>query len=278
MAISIVEDQTVGAKFHDEFNGSTLQRVFTVSGLPSNLSALFVARFATDAVTGFHIPLYGEAHPTINGLYVVYVDAVPFGGNSRTSAAVTVTYSWWAFGTPSNQARVRTSVIQVEANHYGNNFFVIPYTYTDALAAHIIYQEAIFKLWIPHTVIEFTRIDSTSPLAKNATNKAFINSDAFQGFPPYSVMCRGIDGPALSTNRWQNTYEFEYAPEGWAQLSLYRDPNSGLIPQDVNAPANVNVAVAWANMGNTGVPPGTNGIYVYSPKPTAFASLGIPTL
>ncbi len=97
----ITEDLVLGAKFTYTRAGGSLIRLFDVSGLSPGKDTLVAAASATDSSNGQRIPRYGDAHPTVYGLYVNEIEAEPVQ-NSRTAARVSVLL-WLAGAGPGRQ-------------------------------------------------------------------------------------------------------------------------------------------------------------------------------
>lgn len=289
MAIRILEDVVLGAQFVDQFNGSTALRQFVVTGLDQSTPSgvLYQARTAIDSVSGDTIPVYGNQHPVIPGIFVSQVTAVPLGDSSRKNAKVTVFYSWQGFsGAASVQATVQTTAVQVEANHdgYGNLFLA---SYVDPTTSKKLSNYVKLRLWVTHTLITITRIENTSPLVLRQAYAAKTNSDTFQGFDQFKVLCRNIGGGAIGSRKWKNEYVFEGCSiDDWVQIGFFEDPVTRVIPQDILDPTIFAASYNFAKSGQSGQPPSAGGglqgnptgTYVYQPPSTPFAPLNLPSL
>jgi hypothetical protein len=91
---------------------------------------------------------------------------------------------------------------------------------------------------VPVMVWRFERLEPTNPIQKQQVYVGKINSAQWYGSPPFTFLCRSIDGePVALANgftAWRVSYEFERAAEGnWIPNVLYVDPETGEPPTDV---------------------------------------------
>lgn len=261
--IQITEDLVLGARFTLDKTGGMLLRVFEVTGLTPGVDTLAQAAVATDAGTGVQIPAYGQAHPTVAGLYVIGIEADPVS-NARTAARVKVKYATPEAAAVPNGVSVRVTGSSraklVTRSPADGSLFVVKYTdSTGAVLQEFLQVPALS----PNTILEFTRQEVHSPLAHSQSYRRTVNAAAWQNGAARTWLCRAIDAVSLNNlTRYEVKYIFEYDPDGWDRLEYYRDPYTGKIPDDV--------AVSTTN---------DQGVAKLLPYATAdFGGLGLPNV
>lgn len=261
--IAITEDLVLGAQFTIDKAGGIMLRLFEVTGLEPGIDTLAQAALAQDSTSGLRIPLYGQPHPAVAGLYVNNVEATPVG-NSRISARVKVRY-----GSPEAESvpnAIRVSITGssrakwISKNPADGSKLMV--RYTDP-GGNVLQQILQIPALAPNTILEFTRQELISPLRKSQQFRRTVNSNSWQGGNAKTWLCRGIDATSLNNlSRYEVKYVFEYDPDGWQRTEYYRDPYTGKIPDDVS------------ESNNNG-----QGIATLLPYATAdFTHLGLPNV
>jgi hypothetical protein len=243
--IAITEDLVLGAQFTIDKAGGVMLRLFEVTGLEPGIDTLAQAALAQDGTTGLRIPLYGQPHPAVVGLYVNNIEAMPIG-NSRTSARVKVRYATPEAESVPNAIRVaitgssRAKLISKNPAD-GSKLMV---KYTDS-SGNVLQEFLQVPALAPNTILEFTRQELLSPLKKSQQFRRTVNSSAWQGGDVKTWLCRAIDATSLNNlARYEVKYIFEYDPDGWQRTEYYRDPYTGKIPDDVSESNNNDQGIA----------------------------------
>ncbi len=168
------------AKFTYTRAGGSLLRLFDVSGLTPGKDTLVAAAGATDSSSGQSIPRYGDAHPTVYGLYVNEIEAEPVQ-NSRTAARVSVRYGSPELGPAPNAVQIIISGSNkrklVSTLPDGSPIVV---KYTDP-GGNMLRDQLQIPVLSPNTTLEFVRTEARSPLSLSAKFRRAVNSSAWQG-------------------------------------------------------------------------------------------------
>jgi hypothetical protein len=240
----ITEDLVLGAKYQYGAAGGTLLRIFDVSGLVPGVDTLAQAATATDSTTGRGIPRYGDPHPAVPGLYVSAIEAEPIE-QSRVAARVQVKYGSPELGSAPNAVKIAirgsngTKIVSVLPD--GTPMIV---KYTDP-AGNVLQDRLQMSVLSPNTLLEFTRQESASPLARSLSFRRTVNSGQWQGGGANTWLCRDVDAVSLAgLARYEVKYVFEYDPDGWARTEYYVDRYTGTIPDDVQASSNNDKGIA----------------------------------
>jgi len=242
--MKITEDLVLGAKFRYTRQGGLLVRMFDVSGLMPGQDTLAQAATAVDGTSGARIPRYGDAHPAVYGLYVIALEAEPIQ-NSRTTARVTVTYGSPELGPVPNAVQITitgsTARKLTSLNPDGSSMIV---KYTDP-SGNVLQDRLQVPILSPNTILQFTRLEPTSPLRVSTKFRRCVNSTSWQGGDAKTWLCRSIDGQSQANlSRYEVRYVFEYDPDGWSHLEYFVDRYSGKIPDDVQTSPNNDKGIA----------------------------------
>jgi len=192
-------------------DGLTLTRVALVEGLTSNADERML-----EAITVTGIPRRGDFHPSIAGLAVASVSAVPVGAGQ---ARVTITYGVYnvTLNPPDESAPPQVTVgstvqgvetnLDVDGNAMKLDFFVAdPDENGNVFYRQVEYTGTVSKQ-DPQTVARFSRREPFAPLTKSKTYVGKMNSNAFLGDPPRYWLCTRIEG---TSNDGGLTYQVEY--------------------------------------------------------------------
>ena len=243
--IQITEDLVLGARFTLNHTGATLLRLFEVTGLFPGRDTLAQAAAATDGATGSRIPLYGDPHPTVPGLFVTEIDAEPIK-NSRTGAHVKVKYAAPEASSVPNVVRIsiggsnRSKLISRNPAD-GSPLMV---KYTDP-AGNVLQEFLQVPVLGANTLLTFTRQENASPLRLSRRLRRTVNASPWQGGDAKTWLCRAIDATSLGNlTRYEVKYIFEYDPDGWQRLEYYVDPYTGKIPDDAQTSTNNDKGIA----------------------------------
>jgi hypothetical protein len=240
----ITEDLVLGAKFRYTRQGGTLVRMFDVSGLTPGKDTLAQAAVAADSSTGLRIPRYGDSHPAVYGLYVISIETDPIQ-NSRTAARVTVVYGSPELGPVPNAVQIIISGSSARKltsiNPDGSPMIV---KYTDP-SGNVLQDRLQIPVLSPNTILQFIRLEPSSPLRLSATFRRTVNSTSWQGGNAKTWLCRAIDARSQANlARYAVRYVFEYDPDGWTRLEYYVDRYTGKIPDDVQTSNNNDKGIA----------------------------------
>jgi hypothetical protein len=182
------------------------------------------------------MPQPGDSHPTISDLFLENrtVQSV-----SASAARVTLVYHphwrkgyWISRGAGTlYQATLQKDAAgnQITVTHDGDQIGV----------------EAQAMLSKDTMVIEF--IETTNyPVAVLRYFLRKVNSTTWEGDPPGTWFCSNITyelAVGAATDMWRFFYTFEYDPEGWAPLVVYRNPDGSIPPALVSGVGIKNVTV-----------------------------------
>jgi hypothetical protein len=259
--IQITEDLVLGARFTLDKTGGMLMRLFEVTGLSPGIDTLAQAAVAHDTSAGIQIPAYGQAHPTVAGLYVISIEADPIE-NSRTSAQVKVKYATPEASSVLNAVKITITgssrAKMISNDPATGNLLLVKYTDSTGTVLQQFLQVPVLS---PNTILEFTRQELTSPMIHSQTYRRTVNTNAWQNGAAKTWLCRAINATSLNNlTRYEVKYIFEYDPDGWQRTEYFHDPYTGKIPDDV--------AVSSGN---------DQGVAKILPYGTAdFAALGLP--
>lgn len=219
------------------------------------------------------MPQYGQQHERItNPLFVSSVKTTPLQ-NSRTSVRVDLTYqspqAFLANGT-SITGETTTSVLPVSLDPTTRQPLVVRYTppkNSDGTQPPTQTNNVRLKVPVPHCILRFERIEMLSPLAAAQRLIGCVNNGNWQNGAQYTWMLRAmpfkqlgvISGTTGGNSPYQVAYEFEYRPDGWYEVFLYRDPIRNEIPTDI----------AYSQNND-------KGIYLWHPAAVDFNQLKLP--
>ena len=257
----ITEDLVLGAKFTLDRAGGILIRVFEVTGLTPGIDTLAQAVLGQDSTNGSRIPVYGQSHPTVAGLYVESVVAEPVR-QSRTSAHVTVTYTSPEVSSALNAVSIAVMGSQrpkvLSRSPVDQSTLQVKYTDPSGNALTQIMQVPVIS---PNTLLSFVRQEIKSPLKLSQQFRRTLNATPWQAGAAKTWLCRAIDARSRQNlTRYEVKYVFEYDPDGWDHIEYFRDPFTGKVPSDVTSSANNDAGIAK--------------IQTYAT--TEFAQLGLP--
>ena len=239
----ITEDLVLGASFTISRTGASLVRVFDVGGLTPGRDTLAQAATAYDPAGNIRIPRYGEAHPSAANLFANEINAVPING-SRTAAKVTVQYGTPAQAATPGAAQIRIGGVgghKMTAIAADGGLVAVSYA-TPLGEQHANYLQV--PILVANTLLEFTRVESASPLRLSEQYRRTISKSAWQGGDAGTWLCRGIDAAGQGSGRFEVRYTFEYDPDGWDRIEYFVDPFSGKIPDDVAFSSNNDKGIA----------------------------------
>jgi hypothetical protein len=231
--VQITEDLVLGSKFALDRGGGVLMRVFEVSGLVPGQDTLAQAALAQDGTSGARIPLYGEQHPNVVGLFAETIEAEPVK-NSRTAAVVKVRYASPEFSSVPNVVTLaingsnRAKLMSRDPSD--GSLLTVQYTDPSGNSLKQIMQVPVLS---PNTILTFTRQEIKSPLKTSIALRRKVNSAPWQAGDVKTWLCRAIDARSLGNlTRYEVKYVFEYDPDGWDRIEYYKDPFTGRVPDD----------------------------------------------
>ena len=243
--MQITEDLVLGAKFTLDRAGGILIRVFEVTGLTPGIDTLAQAVLGQDSANGSRIPVYGQPHPSVAGLYVDGVVAEPVR-QSRTAAYVTVTYASPEVSSALNAVSIAVTGSQRPKvlSRSPVDQSTLQVKYTDPLGNPLaqIMQVPVIS---PNTTLTFVRQEIKSPLKLSQQFRRTLNATPWQAGAAKTWLCRAIDARSLQNlTRYEVKYVFEYDPDGWDHIEYYRDPFTGKVPADVTQSVNNDAGIA----------------------------------
>ena len=215
-------------------------RVFHVSGLTGNASGRLHS-----AVLSSEIPVQGDPHPDIAGIYARTLTVTP---ESPTSARVTVTYEPYdpAVQPPNDAAKptieVGATISAVETN-MDINGELIKLSYTQSKENPDTHQMEDTKVNCggkvnvqrPQPVVRMSRRESASPYQKALEYVGKKNSGSFMGAGPGYWLCTKIVGRSNDGGKTYDVeYEFQYSADTWDPTVVAIDKDTGEPPVDAN--------------------------------------------
>jgi hypothetical protein len=237
-------DIVQGSSLVVDEKGPVARRRFRVDGLrgqpPAEAQGAALATLASQGAI-----YYAAAHPGITGIYCNRVAIEPFA-NGNDSVFATAEYS-----TPQrNPAAGGGYTVRImDANgtrsrrSAATGSCSAPVTWTDP--SDKIQKKNYVQLEVEssNTVIEITRMarDVTAHLSRTLPQPGQ-SANAMWGFQSKELLCRGIEGPVLSSGPnntwlWMVNYRFEGGPaifagggtahSIWEELSVFRDSIDG---------------------------------------------------
>ena len=270
MALTV--DVISGSSYSRDKLGGKYTRVFHITGITGSTDAMLY--YAQQAV-GIN---YYDPHPSIPGLYAVYIEAVPFPSDSKTAAKVRVTYTTalgvrWKMGATAQQLKTRID----QAGKYLN----VKYTSKGA-AATTTWNAAEIPILAPGLTLTFEREEPAANAEGVLPYLRCTNSVYFQGAPPGSWFCREITAESLNNGMSTDfSYTFEYKPPlpggdentgtNWYILGVYVDQNTRRTPTDIDD---------FTATGKGSNPDGTpNGWTLFNMYPQVdFTALNLPII
>lgn len=226
-----VADYIQGNDISLDKDGFKITRAFLVSGVTGDADERMY-----NAITDAGIPDRGDAHPgaslgsyvaynircqlkdeKANGIFLVFVDYGLINQNVVPDDDQTPVES------------VGSSVSDQETNlDVNGDPLVVEYNGDE--------QTGTVSIQYPNTILQYSRLETGSPLSKSLAYAGTINDATFKGCAAGTVLCTRIDGNGNSVTGYSVTYEFQYKPGGWTSTVAYQDAN-GKVPPDV-APGN----------------------------------------
>lgn len=296
----IIEDVVEGCRVHIDGVNTSFVRHFAVNIRgpqdPSVSPWSFCVRacYATDSVTGFSIPQYGNLLQGSPWLSVNNIDARPLADKSRIGAIVSAHYGPIFYnGIASTQVEIGGSNGYVQISKWPTGFLypgqpiivgycpngatfpnqIDPSTVTGAAGDPAknglkYYGYASIPVLSPNTIVKFTRIEAgANILQRSYAYRRMINSLAWQGgsstvknwlMRDVTAVNSAVLGPVTA---YKICYVAEYNPDGWTHLEYYRSEKDGRVPTGVVINAN------------------NNGVMQFPPyTPVDFTPLGLPNL
>ena len=87
---------------------------------------------------------------------------------------------------------------------------------------------------VQKAVFRFQRSENTNPRFRASTYSGKVNSLTWNGYPPGSVLCSGIDSTTSDGgDTYDVTYTFEYDEDLHVQTGAWKDPDTQEVPSDV---------------------------------------------
>ena len=116
--------------------------------------------------------------------------------------------------------------------------------YTDP-SGNMLQDRLQIPVLSPNTILQFIRLEPTSPLRLSENFRRTVNSTSWQGGDAKTWLCRAVDGRSQANlSRYEVRYVFEYDPDGWTRTEYYVDRYTGKIPDDVQASSNNDKGIA----------------------------------
>lgn len=224
---SLKIDIVDGAKLSMEGLYWTLSRMAHVTGL-TDTTDYSIYR----AATAPGMPVYNDAHPSIPNLFCRKLHPTPTG---PTSCRIEIVYQSYIDGLPvGTLMEVGTTAAQISTQKgLDGSKLLVAYTNSDGVA--LPKEVAQVQVYAQKTSYSFTRAEYGSPDAKALAYVRRTNSQTWNGKPPGTVFCFGINGRSQDGFLYATTYTLEYDPLGWDPEAGYHD-ESGRVPMDVADP------------------------------------------
>jgi hypothetical protein len=225
--------------------GPAAERVALVTGMTGDGHARLY-----NALSASGLPVPGEAHPSIPGLYLEALDAMPAEKSDNDVARVRLVYN--------PIAAIDTDLPEnLQRNNVGSSLRTVSVSVDRAGAPMIV-------KWLPYSTTEeqpgeaqITEAEETkSFLRRLGYNprllvRAFVNKvnagnwSKSPGDPARTWLCTGIVGTTEGSGVWETTFSFNYNAFTWDPEVVYKDPKTGHLP-DTNRIAPYSLAQVLA--------------------------------
>jgi hypothetical protein len=252
MTVKVYEDMVAGSVDITRGQGVTATRVFKVENATGSPSQIIYHSVITGA-----LPKIGDPHPGIPNIFLESLNGNPINSNI---VQVTAKYSPPTFRNPEEAAKVQISVSGTIQNVQTNKHIVrngaieeeelmtLEYTYPKGQAPDGVDKEKksipTVEKQVANIVIRMTRLEEENPINLANQYVSKLNLKKFLGTAQFTWMCTNISGQSNDGGEsYQNTYEFQYAPDGWKIDAAFADEQTGKIPADIEEGVNKNKAL-----------------------------------
>jgi hypothetical protein len=184
---------------------------------------------------------YGEPHPIIPGLYVIDIDGETYN-NTPSQAKFVVTYGQPQWGSINQMVITITTSVGRRMVRFDKYGYPITVNYTPggtglpAVIGDFAIKSGSVIGEVPkleaHTVVEY-EFENGDPPPRGLAGS--VSTAKWNGAAKWLWACREVTARKMvATTNWRIKYAFEYDPDGWHKVSIYRDPLTSLIPVDVD--------------------------------------------
>ena len=261
-----------GAKYSIDRTGGHRTKIWFVTGLDSTTDVLAQACLSVP-----FIPRYGQPHPTVGGLYVKNIEAVPWPKNSQTSAKVTVQYESPEYsGGAAWKVRIGSSQQQIKTTR-DKDGAILSVSNLDGAPGDINNRQPVTgTALVSGTILEFSNLISKATMKLWQSYTDQVNSSVWQNGQARTWYCRGPTAESIeSLAMYQASICFEHMVigglPGWDEVAFYRDVRLGKIPIKCITDFEAKAGNASTIFGN-----GWRKLQVQSA--TDFNALGLPAI
>lgn len=248
MTVKVFEDMVAGQVGDSQGSGTSATRIFIVQGVEGNRHQIIFNSLNTGKV-----PKVGDPHPGIPNIFVESRNATP---KDSDIVEVQINYKPRSISnsSPDEEAQTQISIsgtvqtvktnkhIKLQGNKEVEELMILKYKYPTGKAPDGVdnTKEAVHtaEKQEANIVVKMSKQESFDPI--NLANKyvSKLNSKTFLGTKPFTWMCTNISGQSNDSGEtYQNTYEFQFAPDGWEIDAAFADEQSGKIPVDIESQA-----------------------------------------
>lgn len=240
MAVIHESDTILGSSLTSNVtDGLKVTRRFIVKEIDGKPSAITVNALKTHG-----IPVPGEAHPDIVGMFVETINVNPIAAKQ---CEVVVNYTPFVTEDEEeafNRKRISATVQSVDTNLFFDDdgkqkVMITKYKYPDSSTPATVktnpdIQVGLVKKEVPSVVISIDIIESEDPFTKILEFQGKTNSAPFAGGAKGTWLLSNVE---TETNdgglTWVSQYQFQYNPETWIATVAYVNPETNKPPADV---------------------------------------------
>lgn len=195
------------------------------------------------------LPVWGDPHQVIPGIFVNSVTAKLLSDSSTTQAQITIIYNAPGATTPPPDfppdpesppmLSIETSLISARTSRdvHGNPIVVRyspPLQEGEIGPTTVQEQTGEVDLLIPSEVVVFRRREVRNPHDKARAYLRHVNADEVFDDPPGYWLVTKLSGDTDDRGATFNvTYEFQRNPDTWRATVIYIDPATGRPPGDI---------------------------------------------
>lgn len=196
-------------------NGYSAERVAIVSGVAGT-----AAEVLFNAINDSQLPDIGDAHPDVSNITLQKLSCEPLGGG-RFRVLMTYFKDTGQTTTSSNAESRTSSGLAVEETHLDINGVALKTAYATGYGTVQTRQTYTAEVERPRIQFNFEYTAADYPTADLNKYLGKINSTAWNGYAPETILCAGIDIDQAGAD-FRVKYTFAYREETWQFLAKTR--------------------------------------------------------
>jgi hypothetical protein len=240
----VVEDLVSGGSTSTDGNTWRDTRVFLVTEVDGEAAG---RRF--QAMNADGVPRRNAPHPAIPGAVVKDISCDSASGSSNTQFRVTVNYESGSGSNPNEpeqkpRVSLGSTATPVQTNQdIDGKIMKVSYQWPgDRGLLGPDEQPGTVEVQVPSTVINYTRLETESPLEKSLSFVGKVNRTSMLGQGERTWLCTRIQGDSDDDGQtYTVSYEFQLKPEGrknWDAVVSYWDAENDAPPPNLGDPPN----------------------------------------